>query len=102
VDEMLMYYSWHLVMLESMIVAMLFGGVSQKLASYKLKFIFNYSLVPSKLQGSCTWGYHDDHAYGTTTSMPIIGICHIGCVHMRKDCAIHIIAFGCLSYILQS
>ncbi len=46
-----MYYSWHLVMLESMIVAMLFGGVSQKLASYKLKFIFNYNLVPSKLQG---------------------------------------------------
>jgi hypothetical protein len=30
-DETLMYYSWHLIMLESRIVAMLFDGVSQKL-----------------------------------------------------------------------
>ncbi len=30
-----------------------------------------------------------------------IGIYHIGCVHMGKDHAIHIIAFGCLiTYIL--
>jgi hypothetical protein len=33
-DETLMYYSWHLVMLESKIVTMLFGGVNQKPASY--------------------------------------------------------------------
>ncbi len=88
-------------MLESKIVAMLFGGLSQKLESYKLEFIFNYNVVPLKLQGSCTWGYHNVHEYCTTTSMPIIGICHIGCVHMGKDYAIHIIAFGCLSCILQ-
>jgi hypothetical protein len=28
-DETLMYYSWHLMMLESKIMAMLFGGVSK-------------------------------------------------------------------------
>jgi hypothetical protein len=33
VDERLMYYSWHLVMLESRIVAMLFGVMNEKLAS---------------------------------------------------------------------
>ncbi len=32
-DETLMYYSWHLIMLESKIVAMLFGGVSKNLAN---------------------------------------------------------------------
>jgi hypothetical protein len=46
------------------------------------------------------WGYHKDHAYGMATSMPI-GICRIGHVHMGKDHAIHIIAFGFLSCILQ-
>jgi hypothetical protein len=79
---------------------MLFGGVSQKLTNYNLKFIFNYNEIPLKLQGNCTWGYHKDHAYGMTTSMPI-KICHIGCVHMGKDHAIHINAFGHMSCILQ-
>jgi hypothetical protein len=32
-DETMMNYSWHLVMLESRIVAMLLGGVNQKLVS---------------------------------------------------------------------
>ncbi len=61
-------------MLESKIVAMLFGGMSQKSANYKIKFISNYNVVPLKLQGSCTWGYHNDHAYGKIMSMPIISI----------------------------
>jgi hypothetical protein len=31
-DETLMYYSWHYIMLESRIVGMLLDGVGQKLA----------------------------------------------------------------------
>ncbi len=75
-DETLMYYSWHLIMLESKIVAMLFGGVIARLHMGGLS------------QRPCIWL--------VAMSMPI-GICHIRYVHIWKDRA-----FGCLSLIMAN